>query len=1099
MVALKMILAGSLATDYAVKRFLIEAEAAARLDHPNIVPIYEIGEHDGLHYFSMKFVEGVSLAAITRQLLADPRRTAYIMALVARAVGHAHQRGILHRDLKPSNILIDKAGEPHVTDFGLAKIVAEGREGDGLTMEGSVMGTPSYMAPEQAEGKSATLTTAADIWGLGAILYDCLTAVPPFKGDTALATVAMVRTLEPRHPGAINPDVPADLATICIKCLQKEPNKRYPSADALAQDLENWLEGKPISARPIGRVERTIMWARRRPALAGLAAAVVLSVILGLAGILWQWSEAVTARRAETAARQVAENRAVQLQEQALRIRLQLNRAELLRGRMLMQAGDADRAEGVLWATALGNPWAAERFENPAMPLTAGPFTPAEWALWDLYRQRPREGALPGLRAIALATSPDTTLVAAASSNRLTVKNRLTNRILLEATTTATLLSTPVISSDGKRVAAADYLAGIAYVWDLNPEATETERPAKPLRIFNPPGAVEPVRDPTTGLMTPESLAEAGAAAVLRTNPRIQFMDQDRLLLWNRSNMELRRISTGDLIAKGPGVPDNATPETDVELTLLPPPTEAPADHVALASYGMELRPIRQLAGASAGILEWGLPLPTGDDPRSRGRRPMRLAQAGLDMAIAFQTPAGALVAAASDGTTIVQVQRLSRDEVPRLDHLSLSPDSSTLVGLSARSLYVWSFPDLRLQSVSAVLGGGVPTGVVALSGGEQCLVGEWDQTVAFYSTRSAQPEWLRRQPSVIGGQIFDVGTTGPVGLVSTGDGRSPVQLWTADRPREIARANPREPGFDMALRLTEDGTSLALLTALSVGPAVEIIPFATPNAEPFLVRLELPTVEVAMNLGISASGHVIAAVTSGHLVVLDSNGEGIRQRLYPIPTIATDVSVTDCGTTIAVLMKGRVLLLGRETGTTHTIELAPGQSVYNSTFSDNGQILSAPTGDDVLLISVPEARVIGSLVPGTGGRIVAGAISPKGGLAATVSREGRLGLWDVNTREELASIDLDAGALMQVRFMPGGTRLRWWGEKASGVFDLELGFERLAKNLGDRLQIALPTVVAQAGSSDTLRLVRALRPYAPSAVAETESALIANAEASRN
>jgi WD40 repeat protein len=289
-----------------VQRFKAEAQAAGNLDHPNIVPIYEVGEHNGQQYFSMKLIEGPSLAAHAKEVGRDPRQAAELLATVARAVHHAHQRGVLHRDLKPANILLarrrsslassaerrrsslassseeeTKQGcvvyEPHVTDFGLAKRV----EGDsGLTGSGAIVGTPSYMAPEQALA-SKGLTTAADVWSLGAILYEMLTGRPPFRGETPLETLQQVLQSEPERPGRLNPQVDRDLETICLKCLQKEPSHRYGSSLALAEDLERWLEGRPIEARPVGSFGRTWRWCRRNPVIAALVAVCALSLVSG--------------------------------------------------------------------------------------------------------------------------------------------------------------------------------------------------------------------------------------------------------------------------------------------------------------------------------------------------------------------------------------------------------------------------------------------------------------------------------------------------------------------------------------------------------------------------------------------------------------------------------------------------------------------------------------------------------------------------------------------------------------------------------------------------------------------------------------------------
>ncbi|MCY3021078.1 MAG: protein kinase, partial [Planctomycetota bacterium] len=238
-VALKMILTGQLASAPEVQRFQMEARAAAALDHPNIIPIYEVGEHGGQQFFSMKLIEGGSLSQRIPQFVHDPKSAARTLAAVARAVHFAHQRGILHRDLKPANVLLDNDLNPYVMDFGLAKRV---EEDSGLTQSGAVVGTASYMSPEQASGHSKYLTTASDTYSLGAILYEMLTARPPFKGETVLSTLMKVRNDEPEPPQQLNPRVDRDLETICLKCLEKEPAKRYPSAEALAEDLERWAK-----------------------------------------------------------------------------------------------------------------------------------------------------------------------------------------------------------------------------------------------------------------------------------------------------------------------------------------------------------------------------------------------------------------------------------------------------------------------------------------------------------------------------------------------------------------------------------------------------------------------------------------------------------------------------------------------------------------------------------------------------------------------------------------------------------------------------------------------------------------------------------------
>lgn len=245
-VALKMILSGQFASEADVRRFHQEAEAAANLDHPGIVPIYDIGEHEGRHYFSMKFIEGGSLAAKLPELRKDRRKIVRLITDIARAIHHAHQRGILHRDLKPANILLDENGNPLVSDLGLAKQIKS--ESD-LTHTGAVVGTPAYMPPEQAAAKKE-ITTAADIYSLGAIFYEALTGQPPHQGDSPVETMMRVLNEEITRPRDLDGGIDRILELICLKCLEKDPDKRYASAAALAEDLENWAEGRPVSVRP---------------------------------------------------------------------------------------------------------------------------------------------------------------------------------------------------------------------------------------------------------------------------------------------------------------------------------------------------------------------------------------------------------------------------------------------------------------------------------------------------------------------------------------------------------------------------------------------------------------------------------------------------------------------------------------------------------------------------------------------------------------------------------------------------------------------------------------------------------------------------------
>lgn len=375
-VAVKTLLPGHESTASELDSFRREAEAIARLDHPNIVPVYEVGEHGGLPYFSMKYYQGGSLARRSRS--ADPRADAQLAETIARAVHHAHQRGILHRDLKPSNILLDEEGRPHVADFGLATHF-DPDAGPGLASQ--VVGTPCYVAPEQAQGQAAT--TASDVYGLGAILYELLSGEPPFKGETTLVTLQQVMEQPPRPLRRRDLRIPADLETICLKCLEKTPQRRYQSALELAEDLERWLKGEPILARPVCPLERAWRWARRRPVIVGLALSTALALVLAVVNVAetWRTMEEERQARMKLQAAQAGQRRQLYLERVAL--------------------------AGRLWASNHVG-WAEKLDECPPE------FRHWEWHFLNSFRRSPLNRLGHDKSVIALAYSPGRLLLATA-------------------------------------------------------------------------------------------------------------------------------------------------------------------------------------------------------------------------------------------------------------------------------------------------------------------------------------------------------------------------------------------------------------------------------------------------------------------------------------------------------------------------------------------------------------------------------------------------------------------------------------------------------------------------------------------------------------
>jgi WD40 repeat protein len=377
-----MVLFGQFADPDTLERFQVEARTGAKLKHPNIVAIHDLGTLDGRPWFTMDLIDGPNLGDAFRSGLPTPREAAQLLLTIVEAITYAHGQGVLHRDLKPSNILLDSAGHPHVTDFGLARLIADDST---LTRTGQALGSPNYMAPEQAAGTRET-GAAGDIWSLGAILHFLLTGRPPFAGASVADTLRAVREDEPVLPRRLNGLIPADFETICLKCLEKEPTQRYSTAKALDEDLARFLRDEPILAQPIGPVGRLWRWCRRKPAIAALVLALNLAFALGLAGVLWQW------RRAQLNATEEARERH---RAEAGELSAQLNQyvSDMNLVQQAWEGGNVNRAQALL----------RTHIPKPGQPDFRG----FEWRyLWKLCKDQSRFTFtnLPGL--ISLAVSP---------------------------------------------------------------------------------------------------------------------------------------------------------------------------------------------------------------------------------------------------------------------------------------------------------------------------------------------------------------------------------------------------------------------------------------------------------------------------------------------------------------------------------------------------------------------------------------------------------------------------------------------------------------------------------------------------------------------
>jgi WD40 repeat protein/tRNA A-37 threonylcarbamoyl transferase component Bud32 len=446
-VALKMILAGQLASETDVERFYTEAKAAANLQHANIVAIHEVGQHNGQHYFSMDYVEGQSLAQLVREKPLPAAKAAEYVKTIAEAINYAHRQGTLHRDLKPSNILIDAFDQPRVTDFGLAKrIEASGQ----LTATGSLMGTPSYMSPEQAGADGAKVGPASDVYSLGAVLYELVTGRPPFLGESLVATLNQVLNAEPVSPRLLNPNIPRDLETICLKCLQKEPLRRYPSSAELANELGRFLRGEPIQARPVGKTARLWRWCKRKPLVASLAASaasLLIAVIVVTAVAYFATSAALD--RSERTLYAAHMNLADKAQQAGDDGRI----ADLLE-RHLPQPGQTDLR---------GWEWYYLRSQSRILTTIDSKTRHEEGGLWSRVLAKIGEemGRGPGVQS--LAWSPDGRWLAGANLVGIPIWESETGNRICTLDQPAQWLAW---HSDGRRLAAAGGLSEII-VWDV--------------------------------------------------------------------------------------------------------------------------------------------------------------------------------------------------------------------------------------------------------------------------------------------------------------------------------------------------------------------------------------------------------------------------------------------------------------------------------------------------------------------------------------------------------------------------------------------------------------------------------------------------------
>jgi eukaryotic-like serine/threonine-protein kinase len=1020
LVALKLIRHGINATASELARFRAEAEAVARLQHPNIVQIHEVGEHEGVYYLSLEYVAGGSLDRQLAGTPQEPRAASELIETLARAIEYAHRRGILHRDLKPANILMSGesppasgddttgarslasrprsfAAVPKITDFGLAKRL---EPGDAQTPTGLVLGTPSYVAPEQVTGTLGDVTHSVDIYGLGALLYEMLTGRPPFKGATALSTLEQVVSQEPVAPSRFQRQIPRDLETICLKCLEKQPGKRYGSAEKLADDLHRFLSGRPIVARPLGPWGRAWKWAKRRPREASLTAAVVAIGVMGLAGIVWQWRDAVTER---DAARQ------------------QWYRANMVAAGVALQVHNSVAAR---------------------LSLENAPPEFRQWEWHHFHSQLDRAShVLTGHQGAVLnvAFSPDGgRLVSVSADHTVRLWDAATRREIAVARGHGNTIEAVAFSPDGSRLASGGD-DGTVRLWDAHTGV--------PLGVCR--GHSGPVR---AVAFSPDGRQVVSAA----------LPEGDQCRLWD--------AATGALIAVLPA------PATTRGLTFTPDGARVVCGrgdtvHVVDVTLCKEVV-VTRVAGAAVfccAVSPDGRRLVTGWDFPDNAVRLWDLASGELLAVMSGHENRISSVAISPDGARIVSA---SQDQTARIwdagtgrliailrGHKShvieaiFSPDGRRVVSTSYDgTLRLWDAAGGQAIAVLQGHAGNVWACTYSRDGAWLASASD-DHTLRLWDTAL-----LERSAALCGheGYVYDVAFRPDGAQVASAAWDNSVRLWDATTGRETALLKGpgrREPGerrsgtgtipFDegsymLALAWSPDGHQLV------AGSRDSAVQFWDVKVRELRQTVQLPAGGVNA-LAFSPDGERVAAAlenafqkapqTDWSVRVLDArSGELLRTLAGPNDGSLSVRFAPDGGCLVSAGFDKKVHVWDAVTGAPRASLTGHGDTVTAVAFSHDGRLIASASYDRTVrlwdarrlraLDILPHASVVYSV-----------AFSPNGSRLAAGCEDNTIRLWDVATRGEVAELRGHTAYVHAVAFARDATRL----VSASGDFTIRV------------------------------------------------------------
>jgi WD40 repeat protein len=992
-VALKMLLGGHFGDRDQCRRFRAEAEAVARLQHPHIVQLFEIGEHEvgaGLPrpYFTLELVEGGNLDERLAGRPLPPSQAAGWLEPLARAVHYAHEQSILHRDLNPSNILLTGDGRPKICDFGVAKLLTGS---DLKTLSGMILGTAEYMAPEQARG-TGPLGPACDIYALGAILYEMLTGRPPFKGATTLDTLHQVQTQEPVPIRHLQPLVPRDLETICLKCLEKEPARRYASAGALAEDLRRFLAQEPIVARPIRWQERSLKWARRRPAVAALGAAVVAAVVPGLAGVGWQWHQALAER-----------TRAVRLADD---LRTQRDAAEWQTYRANIAAA--------LSALQVHNTAAARRYLDDAPE----PFRNWEWRHL-VSRLDDGHGTLRGHgdQVLTLAFSPDGHLATGSKDRTVRVWDLATGRTAAVLRGHEDTVCQLVFSPDGRRLASADRTGNTVRLW---------HRDGRPLAVL--PGPVLPGR------------ALSNASLTFSPDGRVLGCcgEGGTVCLWDATTGAPRhvlrhRTGRSESIAFSPDGKQLVCASSGGNLTVW----DVATGEVRLAWKA------HSAVAATVDFSPDGKYIASGGDypdnkvclwDAATGRE--RAALAGHKNRVhrvAFSPDGARILSASWDQTARLwdvgtgRLLAVLQGHRGRVTDMVFHPKNAQVVTRAEdQTLRLW---DARTGELLAMLGG------VAVLAWERCLAFSPDGTrLACAAEDGTVRLWdldLVERNGVLRGHtsyVYDAAFSPDGTQVASAAWDGTVRLWDTATQQQTALLKHDE-GIVSSVAFSPDGKQLTSVTRgrvylwdLAAARPKRVWPASLSGYEETRAVFSPDGSLIAAGSG-QASARVWDA-SSGRAVA--EWGGGVN---------SSDVAFSPDGAQLVSAERGGTVRLW-DVATGQPAGLLRGHTalVWAVRFSADGSLLASAGEDHTVRLWDAKTHAALAVLP-HGGPVYGLAFSPDGTRLATACRDNTIRLWDLTTREEVAELHGHTDYVHAVAFSRDGTRL----VSCSGDFTVRL------------------------------------------------------------